>query len=336
MISRRLLLILFTGSLIGWAADSAVQGPVTGFLFDAPARAVRPMVGIPGAAYLGRAVITNADSASVSPNGKIALTMQKGRLIVYSGLGTVPVTRLPIKGAIVADIVAWAPDSGSAAIYSLSSAQLQILSGLQQTPAVGTPIGLDTLSGRVAALAFDGQRVIIALAGGDLSGIYSLSAQSAPQRIASAVEPSAVALAAGDLYFTDNRSRQIWQVHNYASQPAASLFATSDSISSAVGLQLSADGTRLYVADAGSHLLNVYDVASRSVSESIALTCAPTRLERFGNAAVFVLNAPVRSSRSIQPLYVVADGPQKRSVYFVPAPDDAGLRRPISRPAEQP
>ena len=43
-----------------WGANnSAMQGPVTGYIFDPGIRAIRQVTGMPGAAYLGAAVVSN-------------------------------------------------------------------------------------------------------------------------------------------------------------------------------------------------------------------------------------------------------------------------------------
>jgi hypothetical protein len=109
-------------------------------------------------------------------------------------------------------------------------------------------------------------------------------------------------------------------VKRYAQQPAALLFANDDSIRLPVGLRLSADGNRLYVANAGNRQLNVYDVASRASVNSLPLSFAPTRLNAFGTPSVFLMNDIVQGKT---PVYVLSDGASKQAVYFVPNPANA-------------
>ena len=311
---------------MAWAQSSAgVAGPVTGFVFDSQLGAVRPMLGIPGAAYLGNAVATGLGAASVAPDGSAALTVQQGgKLVLYSGLrsaATVAVA-LAIPGA---DHFAWAPNSTAAAVYSSRNGQGQILTNLAASPAAAALIDLSSLPGQVTALAFDGQRLILAVASGDSGGIYLATAAAGVQRVASAASPSAIALAGSSLYFADNQSQQIFQVENYATTPAAVLFANDSGISSPAGLQVSADGLRLYVANAGNRKLAVYDIASRSPVQSLDLVFTPTRLDRFGDSSVFLMNGTGQG-----PLYVVRDGGAgKAAVYFVPAP---ARRHPLKAP----
>ncbi len=310
-------------SLVVWAVAAAsgvamaanVGGPVTGFVLDSQAGAIRPMLGIPGAAYLGAPVISKVDAGSVSPDGSAALVMQGDRLMLYTGLRSQTSGAAAVQGAIAnVNWFAWAPDGGSAAVYSFRKAQAQILSGLPQLPAAGAAIDLSNIPGQVSALAFDGQRVLIGVASSDSGGIYAASAQAPPQKLAPAVSPSAIALAGTDLYFADNQSQEIWQVQTYAASPAPVLFAGGSGISSPAGLQLSGDGKRLYVANAASHTVAAYDTASRASIRSFDLSFAPSRMDRFGDAAVFQLNDTGQG-----PIYVLRDAVEP-TVYFVPAP----------------
>jgi DNA-binding beta-propeller fold protein YncE len=115
-------------------------------------------------------------------------------------------------------------------------------------------------------------------------------------------------------------------VQNYAGTPAAVVFANDSGISSPAGLQVSADGQRLYVANAGNRTLEVYDIPSRTPVQTLSLAFTPTRLDLFGDSSVFLLNS---SSRG--PLYVARDGgPGKAAVYFVPLPNKPSrIRAPI-------
>src|ERR1017187_576872 len=335
MHTGRLFIALCALAISGWAQTSAgVAGPVTGFIFDAQVGAVRPMLGIPGAAYLGNVVAAGMNAASVAPDGSAALAVQQlGRLVLYTGLrSATPPVALHVPGAIAGvDHFAWAPINNAssafsaAVVYSSRTGQAQILTSLAQSPVAAAPIDLSVLPGQVTALSFDGQRLIVGVASNEAGGIYLASASSGIQRIAHAASPSAIDLAGNSLYFADNQSQQIWQVQSYAGTPATVLFANDSGISSPAGLQVSADGQRLYAANAGSRTLAVYDIASRSPVQSLDLNFTPTRLDRFGDSSTFLLNGAGQ-----EPLYVVRDGgPGKAAVYFVPAP---GKPRPLKAP----
>ncbi|HTT61947.1 MAG TPA: hypothetical protein VMG35_08905 [Bryobacteraceae bacterium] len=321
---KKLILIFCAGSMAGWANDNAaVLGPVTGYIFDSQMHAIRPMMGIPGAAYLGAPVVSGLDAASVSPDGSAALAVQAGQLALYKGLGNATPAIVPLTGGMAADYFAWAPSGTAAAVYSSAVRQAQVFSSLSAPSPAGALIDLSGLAGNVAAMAYDGQRVILGVASPNAGGIYVVTPQSAPQLVAAAVNPAGVVLAGADLYFADKQTRQIWQVRSYATQPAPAVFAADASISAPAALQISADGARLYVANAGSRILGVYDVAARSSVESISLNFVPARLDRFGDASVFLLNT---AGQGNTPLYVLTDRLSRRAVYFVPG--TAGAKRP--------
>ncbi len=320
--SRKLLLVFCVIATAGWAGSSAsVGGPVTGFIFDSQTLAIRPMLGIPGAAYIGAPVASQVAAASVSPDGSAAFVIQLGHLVMYSGLrGTAPAS-VTVDNAIAGvDHFAWAADGSAAAVYSSRSGLAQILTSLAQTPAAGAPIDLSGIQGTVAALAFDGQHLIAGAASTESGGIYLAGPQMAPERIAAASSPSAIVLAGANLYFADRQSQQIWEIESYAKIPGAVLFAGDSGISAPAGLQLSADGQRLYAANAGNRKLAIYDVASRSPIESIDLDFTPTGLDRFGASSVYLLNSGGQGA-----LHVLSDAnTAKIAVYFVPPPNDGG------------
>lgn len=311
-------------AISGWAQSAtSVAGPVTGFIFDPPSGAVRPMLGIPGAAYLGNAVAAGLVSGAVAPDGSAALGARRtGKLVLYTGLRSGAVQIVNVPGAIAgADLFAWASDASAAAVYSAGAGQAQIVTGLPKTPVVGAPIDLTNVPGRVTQLAFDGQHLLVGVAG-DAGGIFLVSASAPPQRLASSPSPSALALAGGNLYFADSQFGQIWQISSYATTPAGVLFANDGGLP--VALQVSTDSQRLLVAN-GNRTLAVYDVASRSVLQSLDLTFIPTRLDRFGDTSVFLMNSGGQG-----PLYVARDGgPNKAAVYFVPSPARPSQRAPI-------
>src|SRR5262249_12009590 len=159
-------------------------------------------------------------------------------------------------------------------LYSAAGQQAQIITGVAQSTVAGATLDLSGIPGAVTAFAFDGQRLILGVSG-NAGGGYLVSASSAPQRISPAATPSALAVANTNLYFADSQAQQIWQVQNYAATPAAMLFASDSGIDSPVGLQVSSDGLRLLVANAGNRKLAVYDTVSRTVLQSSDLAFTP-------------------------------------------------------------
>ncbi len=321
-----LIFLLGVCAACGWSQPAAgVSGPVTGFVFDAPSGALRSMMGIPGAAYIGRPVTSGLESAAVSPDGASALAVAaSGRLMLYRNLRTAPEV-LPVAGAIAnPDHFAWAADS--IAVYSSRTGRAQFLAHLDSSPSATASLDLSALPGPVNQIAFDGQHLVLAVAG-DSGGIYLAAPGAAAQRIAASPHPSAMVLSASNLYFAD--VQQISEVRNYAGASAAVPFASDSTLRAPSGLQLSSDGRRLYVADSGARTLSVFDTASGARLEKFELNFVPTRLDRFGDASVYLMNDAASG-----PFYVVRDGGAgKTAIFFVPVPVRPHIGRPPGRHA---
>src|SRR5438874_1999780 len=162
MISKTLLLA-GACALMALGQDSRMSGPVPGFVFHSPTRSIRPIIGVPGSAYLGPMVAPDFDAASVSPLGKSALATRGGQLFFVQGLDSGDPPATPIEGAISGvDRFAWSQDGLSAAVYSADSRQAQILRSPNalQPPGVESALDLSSTAGTVSVLLFDGKRLL--------------------------------------------------------------------------------------------------------------------------------------------------------------------------------
>ena len=77
MASRILLAVtalLMAGAAAGQMAS--LKGPISGIVYDAPSRSVRPVMGFPGSSYLGKAIVNDVQMASISPDGESALVIE--------------------------------------------------------------------------------------------------------------------------------------------------------------------------------------------------------------------------------------------------------------------
>ena len=283
-----------------------------GLIFDAQARAVRPVFGVPGAAFAGDPLVSDADAAWIAPGGSAALVLRAARLEVYAASGSAV-----LQDAIGdVELAAWSAGADVVALYSSKTSQVQMIRNVSGTPAPGAAVDVSGLPGRVSSLACDGQRVILAVVSNSGGGIYAVAGDGVPHQLASSPSPAAMAVAGADLYFADAQARQIWKIQNYASAPAPLLFSTGASLVSApVGLQISSDGTRLYIADSGTQKVGVFDTATQSLRGSLDLSFAPTMLQPVGGFAM----ALDSTRQDGDPVHVLSDGgSDPAAVYFVP------------------
>jgi hypothetical protein len=286
------------------AAQTAtrVAGPVSGIVFDRNARALRPMLGVPGASYLGDALLANLDAAAVSPDGDLALASLEGRPVLISGLKSLAPSATALD-VLAGDRFLWSSDGAWAAVCSRSGAQ--VLRDIRTNPAAGPAIDLPA---DATALALGNGGDLVA---GFEAGLYLLTAGSAPRLLAPLAAASAIAFRGADMFAASGE--QIWMVENFASAPAASVFI--EDAGAVVGLQFSADGKRLFAADAKNRLLKAFETASRAAAGQAELDCAPSELAPFGSRNLWLLNSDPNGTA---PLYV-ATGAGDPASWFVPA-----------------
>jgi hypothetical protein len=313
MISKTLLLAA-SCAFIALGEESRMSGPVPGFVYHGPTRSIRPIVGIPGSAYLGAMVAQDFDDASISPLGKSALATRGGRLYFLQGLDTGEPLVTPIEGAIPGiDRIVWSQDGLGAAVYSSGSRQAQILRSLHasQMPGVESLLDLSSTESAVSALLFDGKRL---LAGA--GGVY-VADPTGLKRLIQTANPAALTLGAGnrDLFVADRDSNQIWMIRDYAGDATPMVFIDERSgLSSPVGLRVAGNGRYLLIANSGNRSVDAMEISTRSALKHIDLNFAPSRLDGVGPGALALLN----SGADGEPLYLVDSG-EDLAVYFVPA-----------------
>jgi len=305
--SKKFLLITLAIPLLGLAEEGGpIRGPVAGFVFDRESRAIRPVLGVPGSSHLGSAILSDADAASIAPDGSAALATQQSRLIIARGIRTGSPEAVAVNQAIAnADLFSWSRTA--AVVYSSASRQAQIIRDLNATPSASSPIDFSGLPGVVSSIALHGDSIIAATEGG---GVFLLSSGKT-RLIAASQSPSAVALSGTDLYFADRDGGSIWVVRDFENDATAAVFATG--IDSPVALFASAG--RLFAASAGTRQLRTYDLASKAETASIDLEFTPSSFDFAGEPSLLIM---ARGISGEQPYYLL-DASQNPAVFFVPA-----------------
>ena len=145
--------------------QSTLSGPSLGFVFDSDAKGIRPILGIPGAASLGKPLDLGIAvvKAAISPQEDymLAFSSDSSLLLVRSNNGVISKdTNANIAG--VPDLIAISPSGQSAVLFYRQMANVQVLTGLPKSLAApqtidisGLPNSLDTL-----AVTDDGQFVL--------------------------------------------------------------------------------------------------------------------------------------------------------------------------------
>jgi len=300
------------------SAQIAVNGPIEGFLFDAPTGTLRAVLGVPGSATLGTSMLDGVDFGSVAPRQNYAITFQAGQCQVVASLNSAPPSTTIVSGvAGQPDGAVWSADGTLAILYSRSGNWIQTLTGLPSAPASGPYLDISSLGGTLAAVASDpqGKRIAISMSGAS-GGVYLTSdSQSFVPVLRS---PTVIALSFSvdgtGLYALDNAVPELAVVdlNTFSSQSLP-----LDGLSNPVAVRPDQDtqGRQVvYVASGSDRLLRIIDVASQQVLTDVSLNVAPAGIDALG-AHSFVIAS---RSEPNQPLWLFTSSPLP-AAYFVPA-----------------
>ena len=312
------VLIMLTGS--AYPQSPSFAGPTSGFVFGRVSRTIQPLLGVPGSTYLGPSVLKEVDYASVAPGGAWAFIAKSRRSSFVRGLADPSATPVSVDGLIGAvDHVAWSRDGSFGLLYSSSGNLLQRVQLSTSSATADPPVDLSPW-GHADTLAIDptGQSISFGVSG---SGLFLFRAGQSPVQISAVSQP--VAIAFDDtglrLYAADLDRQQILEFDSGAGPVVfASLAQPDGSVFHPVGLGVSAGGRYLVLADSAGQAVRVYEIASQTLTNSIPLDFAPTRLEALSSRPTFVLNGDNR-----QEWLMILDAQQTPVVYFAPAAREA-------------
>lgn len=305
-----LALAVFAALLSG--QEARLAGPVSGVVFDPADHALRPLVGVPGASYLGAPLADGLDSAAVAPNGKLAAAVKGGGLYLVNLEAPEAAWQLLAEKAASGAAISWNRVSSAFALHADNHVTVwRNLPGAPDTLDFDAPGGVSSLTVDTRA-----RNVVVACSGPEASQVFLLS-QDGPRLITVVDRASSLALANGDrdLWIADRGRNEILSVPDYANGAGAVLFAgQQNGVKDPVALALSQDGGSVMVASAAEKSLVVYDRTTAAITHQLPLEFEPTRLELIGGGALYVMN----TRQPDKPLHLFAAGAQP-AVYFVPA-----------------
>jgi WD40 repeat protein len=305
----------------GSAQTPVWSAPSSGYLYDSFTRSIRSIVGFPGSAYLGSAVVSGVDWASLAPNQQSALLVSGGALIAIADLrtpdqiGDVDPGYTPLQAL-------WSSDS-SKAVFLTTGGQIVWLTNLSSTPLREASWALERDRQtrdpifRWTLLAADSaaDRVLLASRSGDNRQLWWASKSVSPVLIPLAGDPVAAVFSSNSSALVANAAgHRILQIQNLDGGPTvATLVSSEPYLADPIGLALSADGNRIFVADGASKTVRSFDAGTGALvgelpfaSNAVSFTCV--------SAGRFLLNPPVGTA---QPLYFLDTG-QPARVFFIP------------------
>ena len=312
--TRRWCLFLISSTLV----QGALNGPTSGRIFDPVMGAIRPILGVPGSAYLGAPQVTDLDSADISPDGTVAIARKGSRVFVISGLNTGHLIWAKPQN-IDPDFtgIAWNANS-SAAVAFAASGRVQVLRGPWTAPRADDPTDVHVGSGQLAFALIDAQaeNIIVGVQDVSAGGLYRLMPHSGPVLLASIPCPAAGMLLEpqDELFVVDCAGTTLMRIGTYNSQVVVSaIHLDSGHSDNAVAMALSQDARSLFIAKT-SGVIAIHDVHTGRTVESIAVGSKPAFLRRLPADGVFQMT----SRNAAAPLFLLATQPTPR-VVFVPA-----------------
>jgi WD40 repeat protein len=139
------------------ARAESIAGPLLGFVRDSAGAAIRPVIGIPGAAGVADTLHFDVEirDAVISPNQDYAMAVrgEDGSVVVIN-LKTDPPTLTPVNGSDAKpSVIAISPTGAVAAVYDAASRRVEVIGHLPQAPDVVQEFDLTEISGRVTGIA---------------------------------------------------------------------------------------------------------------------------------------------------------------------------------------
>ncbi len=289
--------------------DSA--GLISGYLFDEPSHSLRPISGVPGAAYLGRAVLSGIDQALAAPGGRWAVTLRAGQTVLVQ-LANGAVSREWMPEGLIASYsaAAWSGDGKVLALYDAASRSLQRIT-VDPAVRVAETLTLD-LEGSWKGMAANGDGSQVAItSGAEGSMRLSIVSGGISRTVFDSPLLGPITAAGGKFYVADEASAALLEV-NEAAAPAWALPEAMSAIFA------SGDGKLLYAAAKASPRIIVYDLASRAPVREIATDLPAVSLLALSRDTLVLLNARRQKGDTL----FVLDTQNDPAVYFVPAGDE--------------
>jgi hypothetical protein len=318
----RTVLIVFTlaaGFAPGSARGQGIRGPVLGFVADHAGTAVRPLLGIPGASFVGDRLPLDVGvrRLQVSPKQDYLLAQRnQDKAVVLFDLAAATLTAQPLAFPGVADLISISPSGSSAAIYSSVTRSVHTLSGLPSQPGQVLTFAVAKAGGRVVGLSVNDDGALALLRSETLDGGTEISviSESGSWRVPS--DDAAVAFAPGsrDIVVADNLTKSVFIVTDiggsYARLP---VFTSADETEVFTAATRSADGARVVVT-AQSGAVHIMELGTGQLTQ-LSCQCQPTVLEPLKGTSLFRLTE-VSATEPI--IGLDASSPEPRFVLTLP------------------
>lgn len=265
-------------------STNTIHGPLVGFVVDSASQ-VRPVVGIPGAAWLGGALPIDADIqiAAISPRQDFLLGIRTSNgqaVLVRDPLGSVAIAGLPV--AAGGSRMLLSPSGSAALVVTGDASEGQVVTGLPDAPVMAWKAGFSGFANGLAGLALsdDGAVLLAATPAGDHVALQAITSNGSVPLAATAAGLGGLSFAphGHDALLADAPSNQVSLIADVTNAAAMTPVAmATDGIAGPVAVAESEDGQRVITAMAVGVLIT--DRASGG-STAIPCSCSPANLTR--------------------------------------------------------
>lgn len=315
--------LLIPVSTVLLAQQGQLAGPVSGYVFDRQAHALRLVLGIAGASVLGDSVQFGLNPAAVyvSPGQNSAVVVGADRSVHLFQLSGGTAREVTLNGVnATPEGVAFSPSGTAAALFAAGRAQ--VVTGLPNAPVAGGTIDARAnqdasaltvrphpyrlMATEMFAVSDDGAVVLVASDG----SVRSLGASGGGQTVMDSAAGAIVAFAPGghDAVVAHPGGLGLVLIHDAGGSPQQQNLASAADIASANGVAFSTDGKKVFVARSSGGV-TVFDVAARTRTD-VTCDCVPFGLSPMGS--LFRLN-----DLGSGPLWLL--DPAGNRIVFVPA-----------------
>lgn len=314
--------------------DVTFSGPISGWAVDPPTHSIRLITGMPGAALLGRQVLSDLTWASTAPGNSMTAIAIRNRpedtaeAVLLHGDN---VSR--IEGAAIADapqFAVWSPDAKAVVLIWAESRTAQIVRILpdENKATAAEPFSFSNLpeTGTITAAAIgssSAESLYLAVSDSGIYKVANTSESEGQEKFASLVLAtlSCQALVAdiegGKLWVVDQSANTLHEVA-IASNETSIFSLDTDILSGVSAVWPAARQNVLYLANGATRKIHRVDLASHAVTEAASeLDSVATMLTPLARPSVFLLG--IRGSAE-EPLYLWDEVSGK--VYFVPQGGD--------------
>ena len=319
---------------LGLAAQDRppVSGPVLGFVSEGPA-GIRPILGLPGAATLGRPTWAARRSEAVvfSPTRDYALALHlpDHRVALLRGLSAAAsAVDLPVPAG--AGRIAISPSGDTAVLYYPESRSVAVLAGLPESPSLSWSLEVPHLIGGLAALAVsDGAGAVLLAAGVDQSPVWLVSADGGAQVLSYVATAPSLAFLAGsrDALIADGGAGTVTLArHGEGPIQLTQIGGAVEGVSRPVAVAAAAGNQSVLVANSAPAGVVTLSLAGGDPSV-VPCNCHVTVLEPLAGGTTFRVSEPGEG-----PLWLLDTASSPPRMVFVP--DEAPARAiPVRAPS---